>query len=147
MICELVNPIASRQHTVWCLLFLFALSTHPGLHCGKHKIYQRPFKWFEFERGLDNIFFCNFHRMDQPSFYALHKAMLLALLSRHTWLERVCLPLECMLSMTLSYLGRASICNLMVLHQPLKKGLIFMHAERCRLHQWNGYFSLPIRSP
>ena len=76
---ETANPIAVRQYLIWCVLFMFMLSAQPGCQPNKPRSYSRPtpFKWFEFERSLDNDLFYNVHRMDKASFYALHNAILL----------------------------------------------------------------------
>ena len=97
------------------------LSKHPGLQYGKRRTVRPPFKWFEFERSLDNELFYNVHRMDKPSCYALHKAMLLSLHSKYKRPDRARL-------MTMSYFGGARICDLRVLCQPNQKRS-YIHAH------------------
>ena len=129
---ETAHPIAVRQHLMWCLLFLFMVLAQPGSQRNKRspKRQRTPFKCFEFEPSLENDLFCNVYRMDKSSFCALHSATLPSLRSKCRRPDVTRMPCQCVLSMTLSYLGGAHSCGMRVLCRP-------MHEKVLLSYTWN----------
>ena len=125
MVVDNTNAIATRQCVLLCFLFILFLSAQPGHYHGKHSTHHTPFDWFEFERSLDDNLFCNVHRMGKPSFHKLCEKISPLLRNKHERTNHARLSFESMLSLTLSYLGGARICDLRVLHRPIKKKVIF----------------------
>ena len=66
--------------------------------------------------------------MDKASFYILLREIEPNLHKKYKQLDKLRLSFASMVSITLSYLGRARICDLRVLYRPIKKKLYFhMH--------------------
>ena len=127
MVVEDTNAIVTRQCIMLSFLFILFLSTQPGYYHGRYGPHHNPFDWFEFERSLDDNLFYNSHRMDKPSFYKLCGKISPLLRNKYERTNRVRLSFESMLSLTLSYLGGARICDLRVLCRPINKKVIFSY--------------------
>ena len=112
------------MHSVVFLFILF-LFAQPGCYHGKHSTHHNTFDWFDFKRSLDDNLFCNAHRMDKPSFCKLYEKISPILHNKYERTNRVRLSFKSQLSLTLSYLGGARICDLRVLRHPIKKKVIF----------------------
>ena len=118
---ENVNPIVVQQYTLLCLFFLFLVSTQRGCMYDPYTIVYEIFNWQEFEESLDKDLFYNVHRMDKQAFYRLLDDILPKLRKKYKRPHQLRLSYACMLSITLSYLGGARICDLRVIYRPIKK--------------------------
>ena len=122
---EACHPIAAQQCELICICFLFFLITQRGFCCDPYRIVKDVFAWSKFEESLDKDLFHNAHRMDEPSFYKSLDCILPQLRKKYKKPHKLRLSYPCVLSMTLSYLGGARICDLRVLHRPMQKRLYF----------------------
>ena len=81
--------------------------------------------WFLFKKSLDQDLFCNVHWIDKASFYVLLWEIEPNLRKKYKRPDKLRLSFACMVSITLSYLGEARICDLRVLHRLIKKKVLF----------------------
>lgn len=130
MACEHVDPIVVKQYTIMCLFFLFLASTQRGCMHHPYNIVTEVFDWFKFEESLDKDLFYNVHRMGKASFRKLVSDIQPNLRNKHKRPDKLHLSYECMVNITLSYLGGARICDLRVLCRPITKKV--MHS-----YVWN----------
>ena len=63
--------------------------------------------------------------MDKASFYILLREIKPNFRKKYKWPDKLRLSSACMVSITLSYLGGARICDLCMLYRPIKKKLYF----------------------
>jgi len=124
---EAYHPIAVQQCKLLCFCFLFFLSTQRGYSYDPYNVVKDVFSWFAFENSLDKDLFYNVHRMDKTSFCKLLEYVSPQLGKKYKDPKKLRLSHACQLSITLSYLGGARICDLRVLCRPIKKKVIFSY--------------------
>ena len=115
------NQIVVKQYFLYCLLFFCFLSSSQALQRNPYTVVRESFQWSNFERSLDDELFYNVHRMDKNSFCRLLNEIMPSLKSKCKRPERIRLPFPSMLSVTLSRLGGARLCDLRVMCHPIKK--------------------------
>ena len=123
------NQIVVKQCFLCCLLFFCFLSSSQALQRNPYAVVRESFQWSNFERSLDDELFYNVHRMDKNCFYRLLDEIMPSLKSKHKRPERIRLPFPSMLSVTLSYLGGARLCDLRVTCRPMKKSNVVLRLE------------------
>ena len=119
--------LLARQYMIFCLFFLFLASTQRGITYNPYEIVKSAFDWSSFEKSLEQDLFYNVHRMDRPSFYVLLRQIGPNLAKKYKRSDKLRLSYASMVSITLSYLGGARICDLRVLYRPIKKKVIFSY--------------------
>ena len=124
---SVTHPILARQYMLICLFFLFIASTQRGCTCNPHEVVKRAFNWYLFEESLDKHLFHNIHRMDKDSFHILVRDIMPNLSKKYKRPDKLRLSYAHQVSITLSYLGGARICDLRVFHRPIKKKVIFSY--------------------
>ena len=126
---NMVDPTSSqvlaRQCMIICLCFLFLVSTQRGLQLNPYQKFKSVFDKSSFEKSLDQELFCNVHRMGKASFYILLSKILPNLSKKCKHSGKLRLSHASMVSITLSHLGSARICNLRVLCRPMHKKVLF----------------------
>ena len=63
--------------------------------------------------------------MDKASFYILLREIEPNLCKKYKWLDKLRFSFARVVSITLSYLDRARICDLRIIYRPIKKKLYF----------------------
>ena len=102
------------------------LSTQRGFSCEWYNVVKDVFSWSAFENSLDKDLFYDVYRMNKTSFNKLLKHISPQLREKYKDPKKLCLSYACQLSITLSYLGCARICDLRVLHRTMKRKVFFL---------------------
>lgn len=124
-----IDPIAMKQCTLCCLIFIFLACAQRGCMRDPYAIALEVFDWNEYEKSLDAQLFCNTHHMDKKAFCALLKAALPTLHKKCKRPQQARLSHACMLSIALSHLGGARICDIRIICRPMQKSIIPMRMQ------------------